>query len=202
MVRTKKIDTTFIHQGMIPEKICNRFVEHYESGKDTSATAKYRGMMSSGKNPTLNLKYKDCEESAYDIRKVKFPEEYLDALGIILNAYKKKYKYVSEGQSPWEICPFVKIQKYYPGKSYSGLHYENQGVGYSLYRHLVFMTYLNDIEEGGGTFWHYQNFTTKPKKGLTVIWPAIWTHTHKGLPAPKELKYICTGWYEWKNDLS
>ena len=92
MVRTKKIDTTFIHQGMIPEKICDRLVEHYESGKDTSGTAKYRGMMSSGKNPTLNLKYKDCEESAYDIRKVKFPEEYLDALGIILNAYKKKCK--------------------------------------------------------------------------------------------------------------
>ena len=46
-------------------------------------------------------------------------------------------------------------------------------------------------------FWY-----KKPKKGLTVIWPAIWTHTHKGLPAPKELKYICTGWYEWKNNLS
>ena len=63
------------------------------------------------------------------------------------------------------------------------------------------MTYLNDIKTGGGTFWHYQNLTTKPKKGLTVIWPAIWTHTHKGLPAPKELKYICTGWYEWENNL-
>ena len=121
MVRTKKIDTTFIHQGMIPEKICNRLIEHYESGKDTTGAAKYRGMMSSGKKPILNLKYKDCEESSYDIRQVKFPEEYLDALGKILNDYKKKYKYSSEAQAPWEVCPFVKIQKYYPGKSYSGL---------------------------------------------------------------------------------
>lgn len=200
MVRTKKIDTTFIHQEIIPAKICDKLIEHYESGKDTSGTAKMRGMMSGNKKPILNLKFKDCEESFYDIRKIESFKKYLDALEKVINNYKKKYKQASEAQAPWQICPMLKIQKYYPGKSYSGLHYENQGFGVSLYRHLVFMTYLNDIEEGGGTFWHYQNLTTKPKKGLTVIWPAIWTHTHKGLAAPKELKYICTGWYEWKKN--
>ena len=35
----------------------------------------------------------------------------------------------------------------------------------------------------------------KAEKGKTVIWPAEWTHTHRGIVAPKETKYIATGWY-------
>jgi hypothetical protein len=36
----------------------------------------------------------------------------------------------------------------------------------------------------------------RPKKGLTLIWPADWTHFHKGIPAPNEEKMIVTGWYD------
>ena len=197
MVRTKKIDTTFIHQEIISGKICDELIDFYESGEGTAGVPKVRGMMSGDKKPILNRAAKDCEESYYR----GFPQNYRDALEKVCNNYKKKYEYSTRSSAPWQVGPVIKIQKYYPGTSYSALHYENQGFGISLYRHLVFMTYLNDIKTGGGTFWHYQNLTTKPKKGLTVIWPAIWTHTHKGLPAPKELKYICTGWYEWENNL-
>ncbi len=56
------------------------------------------------------------------------------------------------------------------------------------------MTYLNDIKEGGETEWYYQKLKVKPKKGLTVIWPADWTFTHRGITAKKEHKYIITGW--------
>ena len=34
----------------------------------------------------------------------------------------------------------------------------------------------------------------KPKKGLTVIWPAEWTHTHRGIASMTQDKYIVTGW--------
>ena len=57
------------------------------------------------------------------------------------------------------------------------------------------MTYLNDVEKGGGTEWIHQKLKVKPEKGKTVIWPAEWTHTHRGIVAPKETKYIATGWY-------
>jgi hypothetical protein len=42
------------------------------------------------------------------------------------------------------------------------------------------MTYLNDVTDGGETGFFYQDVKIKPQKGLTLIWPAIWTHTHKG----------------------
>ena len=63
-------------------------------------------------------------------------------------------------------------------------------------RLLVFMTYLNDVDDGGTDFL-YQNLTTQAKKGKTIIWPAEWTHTHKGQISEKKEKYIETGWYNF-----
>ena len=61
-------------------------------------------------------------------------------------------------------------------------------------RALVYMTYLNDVSNGGTEFL-YQEFKTEARKGLTLIWPAEWTHTHKGIVSPDKEKYIITGWF-------
>ena len=57
------------------------------------------------------------------------------------------------------------------------------------------MTYLNDVgsDDGGTTVTHY-NLEIQPKRGLTLIWPAEWTHAHKGSVLRKNSKYIMTGW--------
>ena len=60
------------------------------------------------------------------------------------------------------------------------------------------MTYLNDVKKGGETEWYYQNLKVKPEKGLTVIWPAEWTFTHRGRKTVKGNKYIMTGWYGFR----
>ena len=35
---------------------------------------------------------------------------------------------------------------------------------------------------------------TEGKKGLTLIWPADWTHTHRGVISQTKEKTIITGW--------
>lgn len=57
------------------------------------------------------------------------------------------------------------------------------------------MTYLNDVQNGGTEFL-YQKITTKAKKGLTLIWPSDFTHTHRGQICDKT-KYIITGWFDF-----
>jgi len=37
--------------------------------------------------------------------------------------------------------------------------------------------------------------SVSPKEGLTIMWPVGWTHAHRGTIAPRETKYIITGWY-------
>ena len=56
------------------------------------------------------------------------------------------------------------------------------------------MTYLNDVPDGGTDF-KYQKITCPAKKGLTILWPPDWHHTHKGQVSKKHDKYIITGWY-------
>ena len=61
---------------------------------------------------------------------------------------------------------------------------------------LVFMTYLNTCKKAG-TMFYYQKKTFECKIGQTLIWPAQWTHTHKGVISNKETKYIITGWWSY-----
>ena len=58
------------------------------------------------------------------------------------------------------------------------------------------MTYLNDVKNGGTEFM-YQKLKAPAKKGLTLIWPTDWTHTHRGVISKKQEKYIVTGWFSY-----
>ena len=59
------------------------------------------------------------------------------------------------------------------------------------------MTYLNDVTDGGETEFFHQNLKITPEKGLTLIWGADWTFTHRGIPSPSQEKYIATGWFSF-----
>jgi hypothetical protein len=92
--------------------------------------------------------------------------------------------------------------RYYPPSGgYKTYHTERTGRGEPEgSRHLVFMTYLNDVDDGGGTeFYHQGPLVVQPKKGLTLIWPADWTFTHRGVPSPTQEKAIVTGWFNFNN---
>lgn len=64
----------------------------------------------------------------------------------------------------------------------------------ALHRTLLWMFYLNDVEEGGETEFYFQNIKTKPKQGTLVIAPAGFTHTHRGNMPISSDKYIFTSW--------
>ena len=61
------------------------------------------------------------------------------------------------------------------------------------------MTYLNDVPNGGTEF-KYQGIKSPAKKGLTIIWPSDWMHTHRGIIDEENEKYIITGWYNLNID--
>ena len=88
-----------------------------------------------------------------------------------------------------------KFQRTKPGGGYHIWHHEN-GSYYFQQREIVWMIYLNDIEDGGETEFLYQKKRIKPTQGTVVIWPAAFTHTHRGgLLCGDKDKYILTGWY-------
>jgi hypothetical protein len=89
-----------------------------------------------------------------------------------------------------------KIQKTELREGYHMWHYES-GSREHCQRLLTWMLYLNDVEEGGETEFLYQSMRVKPKQGTLLIWPAAFTHTHRGNPPLSNTKYIVTGWTEF-----
>jgi len=89
-----------------------------------------------------------------------------------------------------------KVQKTEVGQGYHVWHFEaaNRNVCQRL---LTWALYLNDVEEGGETEFLYQSMRVKAKQGTLVIWPAAFTHTHRGNPPLSNAKYIVTGWTEF-----
>ncbi len=139
----------------------------------------------------------DLQLSLSDISNHKSLQLYFEQLLTCVNLYKKKYKFCDTIVTKWGTESRFNIQKYIPSQGYHGWHCEKSGINSSK-RHLVFMTYLNTVKKGGETEWYYQKLKVKPEKGLTVIWSADWTFTHKGLTTINEDKYIITGWFEFK----
>jgi hypothetical protein len=89
----------------------------------------------------------------------------------------------------------IKMQKTPPEGGYHLWHYENSNMDHAM-RELTWMIYLNDMPDGEGeTEFMYQRRRIKPSAGTVVIWPAGYTHVHKGNTVFTKDKYILTGWY-------
>lgn len=93
---------------------------------------------------------------------------------------------------------YIKIQKTCPTQGYHVWHCEHGGNEYKD-RILAWTLYLNDVEEGGETEFLYQSLRFKPKAGTFILFPAHFTHTHRGNPPLSGVKYIATGWIEFLN---
>jgi hypothetical protein len=110
----------------------------------------------------------------------------------VLNQYIALYPY-SNKQSAFDLEYPVLCQHYPVSGGYKVWHSERASKGHDSARHLVFMTYLNDLDDGGTEFLH-QNLLVKAERALTIIWPADWTFTHRGQVSYTSEKSVVTGW--------
>lgn len=96
-----------------------------------------------------------------------------------------------------DICDSFNLQRYLPNEGFYIYHAENTS-RVNLHRAFVWMIYLNDVTEGGETEFLYQRRFERPEEGKLLIWPADWTHLHRGIPSETQTKYIITGWLQFK----
>jgi hypothetical protein len=190
----------FLAGWYIDEKVCDQMINYFEKTNETSAGKKEKGTIGKYSGDLeIDLQSKDSLDLPI-FASTDAPKEvksYLMELSKVLNKYLKKYIWATDNHAAFRITESFNIQKYPKGGGFKVFHFERNGTEHFRDRHLVFMTYLNDVKEGGETEFLYQKIKVKPEKGLTVIWPSDWTFTHRGIPAKKEIKYIATGWYDY-----
>ena len=87
----------------------------------------------------------------------------------------------------------VKLKKIESGSGFHSWHYEN-GSLLNCVRSFVIQAYLNDDFQGGETEFLYQNRREEAVAGDVIIFPAGYTHVHRGNPPLGGTKYIATSW--------
>ena len=182
----------FIGSWMIESpSICDELIAYFELNK-----AKHmRGAIAGG----VNLNSKNSLDVSISPKDLLLPENkclenYFEALFECYLDYTVQWPFLNEFAKELHIGRF-NIQRYEKGQHFQKVHTERSGIS-SLHRLFAFMTYLNDVadEDGGSTVFTHYDLKVQPRKGHTLIWPAEWTHAHKGSILLKNCKYIITGW--------
>ena len=178
----------FVGEYKINEEICDQIVDYFESPE----VVKKPGTTQAGYNLNIKDSFDSCLFGHHR-------SLYMKELQRCIDEYRKDYEFC-DSIAKWEVVEHVNVQKYIPGQCFKTWHCERMSNNpQSIRRVLVFMTYLNTVDDGGETEFYYQKIKVKPVKGKTLIWPAEWTHTHRGLPSPTQEKYIVTGWMSFSN---
>ena len=116
--------------------------------------------------------------------------------------FKEKYKLLDTNLGAWTLdFTSIQLSKWEPNNYYEYIHCETGPDNFLSRNRRVFswIIYLNDIKQGGGTEFIYQEITTIPKAGDFYIWPSGASHIHRGVNAPLEKKYTITGHFIYVN---
>lgn len=174
--------STLILKGKVPEEVCDAMVMDFKNRSSSHRTS----------HSTRGYKMLLNDEMNFDVM-----SGYEYCLLTLMRDYIRTFPHSNETTANWTLSEQYNVQHYEPGNHYSTWHCENNGQPPFKKRHLAFMTYLNTVTEGGGTEFLHQNIEFKAKKGVTLIWPAYFTHTHRGIVSNTQDKYITTGWFEF-----
>jgi hypothetical protein len=209
-ISIKKIDFNILFLGayMIEDiSICDKLYDYYNYKKKNNEVSD--GCIGSLGGVLVDKNVKDSKDVSLSViletknatKYNNIAKAYFDLLQNVLDCYNEEYKFSNNVQR-YCIKDVVNIQVYLPNGGYKKYHTERTtATEPNASRHLVFMTYLNDVTDRGETEFFHQKIKVKPKKGLTLIWPADWTFTHRGIPSPTQEKTIVTGWFNFVNGI-
>lgn len=182
-----------IYDNALTKEECEMIINRFET-KD-----KHRHVSINTEIKNTDDPLKLCTEISFDCRNSDdafYHRMVNNAIERKFYLYRKKHPFLEYGGNTYKfnLTSVYNLQKYTDGEGYFPLHCEHGS--FSPYRMLVWMIYLNDAKSG--TFFPSQKKTLKPKAGRLAIWPAGWTHPHKGVTPNVGEKYILTGWWNYE----
>ena len=171
------------------DNLCKQIINFFEENK----IQKKKGTIGNGVDETKK-KTTDISISPNDLKNDEFKcfKNYMDELYKCFIDYQHQWPFMKNMIKNLDIRSF-NVQKYLKGDHFSAVHTERSNLQFSD-RVFAWMTYLNNVEDGGATNFSHYDIGIKPEIGKTLIWPAEWTHAHAGKILNSGEKYIITGW--------
>ena len=174
-----------IYDEALPLDNCDKLIEYFNNNPQAAGRVGNRALLPDHKKSI------ELNDSLFSLHPLSY-----QLISSTLKEYTDKYveKYI----------PLQHMEKWGVDDEFTLKKFEGEDEGYKVWhtehcitypdRILVWMFYLNDAQSGT-QFYNYPKIESK--KGRLVIWPAGWTHYHKGVTPNKGIKYITSGWYSF-----
>ena len=192
-------DFIAIYRDVYPEGYCQHLIKEFdrlvESGAGTNRQ-RGEGALRHRKND-MQLGLNFGAHNAADFNDTPATRVFFNGLQQCYDQYTEQFSVLKDAKIHGTA---MKMQRTDPGGGYHVWHAE-QGNKEHAERVLVYMLYLNDLgeQDGGETEFLYQQRRISPQENTMVLWPAAFTHAHRGNTVFGERsKYIVTGWFYYE----
>jgi len=186
-------DFITIYENVISPEECKEWIEYVDYLRKEGLVLRENDNLHDRDHETLNF----SNDADYDLTSSdKLVRNFLPTIKPCVDQYLQDYSVL--GLSNFLLYD-VKVKRIPIGGGFHKWHYENASFDTAT-RRFVVQAYLNTVKEGGETEFLYQNRRIKAVEGTLVIWPAGFTHVHRGNPPIGQDKYILTSWGMLQND--
>ena len=187
------------YENVYPDDYCQHLIQEFERISSMGAGSNRKKSDGSRKHEKddYQLYVNSVAHSFYDFKNLNTERIFYDGLQYCFDHYTEQYSILKTSKL---TATHMKLQRTMPGQGYHIWHCEKDRQPYAD-RVLVYMLYLNSLstEEGGETEFLYQKSRISPKENMMVVWPAQYTHTHRGnLVLGEKNKYVVTGWFYYE----
>jgi hypothetical protein len=180
---------------VMTHKECQILIDHYNTLSNLNLSFTRIDLRDAPNHKKSDTAVFVLEESSVRITPdMGFLNFFLDRLWKCYEEYTTKYSILEQANK--HQVRSMKIQKTLPGEGYHVWHFESDTLEHSS-RLITWGLYLNTVEEGGETEFLYQGLRVSAVEGTLVMWPATYTHVHRGNPPLSGEKYLLTGWIEY-----
>ena len=180
-------DFITIYENALSKEYCEEWIKYIDYLRKEGLIRQENHKNHERDHETLNFSNDDCFDLTSSDKLVR---SFLPMIKGCVDNYLDDYSVL--GKSNFLLYD-VKAKRIPIGGGFHSWHYENASFNTST-RRFVVQAYLNTVEEGGETEFLYQNKRTKAVQGTVLIWPAGFTHVHRGNPPIGQDKYILTSW--------
>ena len=180
-------DFIMVIDDLISKEDCEQYIEWIEHYISHSVMLKESDKLHDRDHFTMNFNnHHNYDLLSGDNLSLKF----LPSISASINDYLNQFSVLGRERL---LIYDTKVKKIPIGGGFHNWHYENSGL-HTSHRRLVIQLYLNTIDEGGETEFLYINKRIKAQQGRLIIFPAAFTHTHRGNPPIGQDKYIVSTW--------
>tara|TARA_Y100001972_G_C7517948_1_gene261404 strand:+ start:133 stop:711 length:579 start_codon:yes stop_codon:yes gene_type:complete len=173
------------YSGAFTKENCEKIIEGIKFFEDNHLLFYDKGRLTREDHKTINITH-DYNFSASS----RLADEILPKFKPCVDEYLQAFQVL--GQRKF-LLHDIKLKQIPAGGGFHAWHYETGALEVAA-RQFVVQLYLNDDFDGGETEFLYQQRREEAVAGDVIIFPASFTHTHRGNPPLGGTKYIATSW--------